>query len=653
MKQLIETPIDIQQFLVMYSGAIPYFDKLQRRGAENEKYYSADPFTDEQKKEYALKDRIPFSISSIPQKLNSIISTERTARVGWKAKVRVDPDDISEDPEQRQELFLKETKAELTTLRLKMIEKDNESIYKYSDIFASGVAVIYGVAKVWADVNKFGDPQIRLSDIDYKNFLWDVNSIEYEHNDCQWQAEKKYVYRIDLEKQYGIKRTKGLSIGDPALMWGRKKTQYYVNYNKGGSSDLDLLTVFEHYHKSLRDYYTVLFGGDIVSVERKKADAEKTLRMLQIPYLTSGQDLPPSDIIKTPRMMMDKYVFTYTDMLDYEETDEEMFPYSVYQAFFFKGKIWTMTDILKSMQQLANRMLAQIDYAFGVDLKNDYEIVMPYLDDTGLSVEQAIKMLKEDHYIPVNKAGTVVPIKSHGANPQWIQIMQMMIGLIDEVGGGRTFSGTSNSPGQSGKAIKALIGQGQLLTTAFIDNRNRFLQDFGKKVLWFMKKYDNAPYIMRVEGGALTPEMIELLQKQGIYSPSMKNKDNGFVKLNAGGENYLETSDYDLDIVEESLTDNKKEIEYNLMAQMEQVDPSLTLSTTWRRKKIEKITSLSYEDRAAIIKEIEEAQQQQAEAQQQQIQEEADKKQQELNIKKAQVIVSDSGNQVKEKTNVN
>jgi len=641
LKNPIKTPIDIQTLIQIHDGAIDYFTKLWKRGIENERYYSADPFTDEQKREYALQDRIPFSISSIPQKLNSIISIERNSRVSLKAKVIIDPDDISDDPQQQQQLFQKEVKANLATLRLKMIESLNSAEYKYSDIFASGVAMIYGAAKIYTDTNRNGEDTIKLKDIDYQNLLWDVNSVEYEHNDAQWMAEKRYMYRIDVERLYGKQAAQNLSIGDAAMRWGRKKHQYYVNYNKNGNSDLDLLTVLEHYHKELRIYHAVLFGGTIVSMERKKEDAEKTLRMLQIPYFKSGQDLPPADIIEVPRLMLDKYMFTYTDVLEYEETDMELFPYSIYQAFQFKSKIWTMTDILKSMQQLANRLLAQIDYAFGVDIKNVYEIVLPALEGTGLTPEEAIRMVKEEGYIPVMQPGALVPVKSQGMNPQWAQIMNTMLTMIDEIGGGKAFSGTMSASHTSAKAVNALVMQGQLLTSAFIDNRNRFLQDLGNKTMWFMKKYDNSPYVMKVEGGALTPEMLQLLQQDQMYSQSQENPQSGYLKVNQNGKNYLDDSNFELEIIEESVSDSKREIEFSEMSQMEQADQDLLLSPTWRKKKIEKIRSITYEDRERVIQEIEQAkqqQQQQAQAQQQFAQQQMQDK---SNMDKAKILLND------------
>ena len=635
-KNKVNTPIDLHELINIHGGAIDYFNKLHERGTENERYYSADPFDEKQKQEYALQDRIPFSISTIPKVLNQIISSEKQQRVSAKAKVRVEPEDISDDPQQRQQLFLKEIKAKLATLRLKTIEQENSGQYNMSDIFASGIAVIYGYAKLVANVNKYGDPQIEIHNGDYKNLIWDVNSTEYERNDVQWIAEKKYKYRIDLKQKHGNDVAGLLSIGDAAARWGRKKTQYFVNYNKDGNSDLDLLTVFEHYHKVNRNYYTVLFNGQIVGFERRKSDAEDILRRLQRPYFLDGTMLPPADIIKTPRQMFDKYEFTYTDMLSYEETDWETHPYSIYQAFQFKDKIWCMTDVLKSMQQFANRLLAQIDYAFGVDLKNKYEIYLPALEGTGYSIEEAMNLLDKKGYIPTMVQGLMVPIKSQGANPQWAQIMELMLKLINETSGGTPFTGSPSYSGQSGKAIQTLVNQGSLLVSSFIDNRNRFLDDFYKKMLYFMEKYDNAPYIMRVEGGALSPEMIQLLEQEKMFAQSIESKNTGYVRMNENNQNYLQNSEYDLEIVEESLSDSKKEAEFGLMTQMEQADPELKLSSTWREKKLSKISSLTYDERAKIKEEIEQAQQ----AQQQQIQAQEQEK---ANIEKAKILISDKG----------
>jgi hypothetical protein len=300
-----------------------------------------------------------------------------------------------------------------------------------------------------------------------------------------------------------------------------------------------------------------------------------------------------------------------------------------------------MSDILKSMQQLANRLLAQIDFAFGEDLKNKWEIFLPAIEGTGISIEQAMQTLNEKGYILTNQRTAVSPIKSQGANPQWIQVMETMIALIDEQGGGKTFSGTANGAGQSGKAINSLIGQGQMLTNAFIDNRNRFLTDLGNKLLWFMKKFDNTAYVMRVESGSLSKEMLALLQKSGALTQSVQNPRSGYLSMNQGNQNYLENAELELEVIEESLSDNKKENRFATMTQMEMADQKLLLSPTWRKKKIEALPEFSYEDRQKIEDEIAQAEKAQAEAaqQQQQIQN---------NLEKAKILISNKDKPAKQ-----
>ena len=156
-----------------------------------------------------------------------------------------------------------------------------------------------------------------------------------------------------------------------------------------------------------------------------------------------------------------------------------------------------------------------------------------------------------------------------------------------------------------------------------------------------MKHYDNTPYIMRIEGGALSKEMLGMLQQQSMFAPSIQNPNSGYISLNKDNKNYLDTADYELNVIEESLSDSKKEQEFALMAQIEQSDQELLLSPTWRKKKIEKISSLSYEDRSAIADEIEQAKQQQQQQQQMMMQQQAQQEKEKTNIEKAKVLISD------------
>ena len=102
--------LSIAQLQQLHDSVIPYFNDLWSRGEENERYYSADPFTDTQKAAYADQNRLPFSISSIPNKLNTIIATEKQNRSEWKATPMLDFIDSTDIEEIQQAIMEKELK---------------------------------------------------------------------------------------------------------------------------------------------------------------------------------------------------------------------------------------------------------------------------------------------------------------------------------------------------------------------------------------------------------------------------------------------------------------------------------------------------------------------------------------------------------------
>ena len=143
--------LTVSQLCQLHDSVISYFNDFWSRGEENERYYSADPFTDSQKAAYSKQNRLPFSISSIPNKLNTIIATERQNRSEWKATPVLDFLDTGDVPEIQAMIMEKELKAAIATTRLKTIARTNDLKNIASDVFASGVAMIYGAAEVYTE----------------------------------------------------------------------------------------------------------------------------------------------------------------------------------------------------------------------------------------------------------------------------------------------------------------------------------------------------------------------------------------------------------------------------------------------------------------------------------------------------------------------
>lgn len=607
----IESPLTVEQLTMMHAVNFAYFDKLWRSGEENERYISADPFTDQEKQDYSNEGRFPYSVPMIPHKINTIVASEKDSRTTFKIEAVSDPMD--------------EPKAELATIRLKNIEQKTGLKYIESDVFLSGVGVKYGVIALRIEQDDAGNNVIVFDEVDYKDFIWDCNARKYEKDDAVFMAEMKRVYRFqldidypDIDKQYS----------GQVDLWanGRQWAEYFVT-TSAKRDDLDVITKFTHYQKVMRDYYCVFFKGEKVAEERSKKDAEDILKMLKLPSLVQGLPEPPAFIEKAPKPRMDKYVFTYTDILEYEETELDFFPYTIYQAFQFKDKIWCMTDVLKSPQIFLDRTIAQIDYSFGKDVKDGFEVVVPKLAD-GITAEEAVRRAKNGEGVPVLASGSISWIQRNSIDPQWLSIYEVMLSLAEDVSGGRSFSGLQDSAGESGVAIKQKLIQGEKIASLFIDNKFRMKRDLGKKALNMLALFDTAPYAMKVLGGALTPEMLQLLMMQNIYKPSEITQGVGYAKMNQPGNplssmEWLKDRDFELQVVEEQLSESQRQMKYQMYLMAEQRDQSLLMSPTWRRLKLE-VMDIPYSDRQKILAEFEQQMMEQKQAEQEMKQTEAD-----------------------------
>ena len=313
MKRKIEAPLTVEQLCLMHLQNLGYFDKLWRRGEENERYISADHFTDEEKRDYANDGRNPYSVALTAQKINTIMASEKENRTSFKVEAISDPND--------------EIKAEIAGLRLKNIEARSGLKYVESDVTLSGVGVIYGVNAIRVRLNDAGDNELYVEEVDYKDFIWDANAKKYEKDDSVFQAEKTRAYRYQIKNDYP-----DVEFNNPGFdsWWaGRSFVEYFISTSL--KPEYDLITKFTHYQKVIRDYHCVFFNGEKVAEFRNKAEADDILKMLKMPYLMEALPEPPAFVQKVKKTKMDKYVFTYNDILEYEETELDFFPYSIAQ----------------------------------------------------------------------------------------------------------------------------------------------------------------------------------------------------------------------------------------------------------------------------------------------------------------------------------
>lgn len=616
----LETPLSLAELLSLHDQSMTYFTPKFENGANNERRYLGDNWTPEQKAEIKNQGRQPYSIPIIQTKLNIVSATQKESRTSYKVDAVSDPQD--------------EVKAELATLQIKEVEKRSKFKYLESDIFDLGLSISHGVTKMDLDYSN-GYPSVVVKPVDYRNFVWDSNSIAYDiDKDALFVCELEKLYRYQLDEKYD---TSGISTSDQD---GRGKVSYYCSPNTNGQTEYDVVSVFNHFHKVLRDYYCVIFPdtqgiagkSGLIGKYRTKAEAESMLKELNYDYLSNGFEEEGSIETKT-ETRLDYYKFVYNKILDYKELELEAFPYNVYFAFRMGNDFVPFMDLLKDAQLFIDRVVAQIDYSIGKGLKNVLGVNISAVDQNLMTPAKVMATAAKGGIIPIigNGAKVFENYNSDSINPQYFQILNIMQSYLEDLAGGRSFQGLSEGSNEPGIAIEKKQKMGMKIALNFIDNLRRWKQAVGENILRWVKEYETYEKVLRIQIGELSEEMLATLEKEGAFTQSMKKDGSGYLKINSGSEiTYLKDADLELVVTETELTDTERQIRYLKMIQAEQTNAALVQLPTWNRLKLEYM-DIPLSDRSKLIKEFEEAQAaaaQQAQAVQQQ----------QMNMQKAQIL---------------
>lgn len=608
------TPLQASDLESLHDQVISFFNDKWELGSENERYQKIKNWDADQTKKIKGQNRQAYSIPIAITKLNTIYATQKQARTQFKVEAKVDPND--------------EIKAELATLMLRDDEKLSKLKYIESEVFQSGVGVQYGAGEPYVDYSGIV-PKIKFKKLDYKDVTWDRNSREYDLEDALWQAKIDRMYRWQAEQQYGLTK----NINENEGTWGREKNSYYVTKNPNGKSEFDIISVITHYQKVSRQYFYVIhpnqlgFLGEGVYMKKFKSEqeAQKHLREVNIPYIVNGFDRA-GEVQPKDETSYDKYVFADSQILKYEETDYPCFPIKIFRCFHFEDDFWSFMDVVKSPQIFYDRLLAQIDYSFGSDIKTVYQLNVNALAD-GMTYEKAKEIISQTGgVVPSNSSEAIInAIKSQGLNPQWLQIASVMQGLMEDFAGGRSFSGLGDESGESGRAINLKKQQGALVAFLMLDNLARWKQAMGEFALFLHEKYDTVERQIKVQGAELTPEMLQLLNSNGIVTPSQADPESMYVKV--GGIDFLKDAELELTVTEASLTESEKEFKYLQLLEMGRANQMMWQMPAYIQMLMEYDPNIPSRMKKQLIQEIQAYNQAQAQAEQEQ-----------RNIEKAKVL---------------
>ena len=618
----MKTPLSVPDLESLHDQGISYFETKWANGAENERYKKIKNWTVDQEKKITSQGRQSYSFPIAVTKMNTIEATQKQARTQFDVKAKVDPND--------------ELKAELAKLMLRDDEKLSKLKDIESEIFASGMSVMYGAGEAYVDYSKI-IPTIKFRKIDYKNFVWDTNARDYLLADALWCAKIDRMYRFEQEQMYGKVDINGeklnLNTDDSAI--GRQKSSYYISKDPNQKEQFDIISVFTHFQKVVRKYWyvihpdpeNILGEGVYMKRFRKKKEAEMHLREINIPYIVNGMDRM-GEVRDKDEAGIDKYVFADGKILKYEETKDPSFQPKLYRSFHFEDDFWCFMDVLKSPQKFYDKLWAQIDYSFGSDIKTVYQLNVNALAD-GMTYEKAKEIIVQTGgVVPSNSSEAIMlAIKAQGVNPQWLQVATIAQGLMEDFGGGRSFSGLGDESGESGRAINLKKQQGALVAFLMLDNLARWKQAMGEFALYLHSEFDTVERQIKVQGGELSPEMLQILNGNGIVTQSQVEQDSVYVKV--GGIDFLKDAELELTVTEAALTSSEKESQYLQLLEMGRANQALWQMPAYLMMLLEYQPNIPQKLRKQLIEQINQANQQ--------AQEQA---QTDSNIEKAKILQS-------------
>lgn len=628
------TPLDMGSLLRFVDAAATKQATMIQSIDENERYRRLQNWTTEQIQEIAAQGRIPYNFAQALTKLLPISSDQRLNKTDIKVKYRFNPANAP--------------KAELATLLLKDTAQRSNYQHLENEWFDDGLMVKFGCMEVYHDPADYLSP-VKLDVVDYKNIIWDSNSVKYELDDALFVAKLVKKYRFEIESLYGTKltdtipqMTQGISI-----FQGRNKDPYFIKrVDDDVAGAYDVITLFEFYHRANREMWCLVFPdtmnihgeGIIVEKYETRREAEENYRKLNWDYIVAGKPLEGS-IHKQIVQRIDKYEFVYNKILAYEQTEMEDFPFAFYFPIFGKGQFISAMDVQKSPQMWTDRMMSQIDYAFGRNLKNVVEGTPEWLADTE-TPETAVKKLQNGGII-WKKAGAgriFDQVDEKMTNPQYLQMYEIVKTQAEEYGGGRSFQLGAEGANESGVAVQKKVERGNVLNYIYKDNFKRSKRSLFKKVLWFIHEFDKAQRIIPVLGPELSEEMKAVLAQHNIYEE--EDSYNGHVMVNQEENemSFIEKADYELEIVEDSYSESALDKKLQRGLAVAQFMPEIAQTTTWRLN-ILLANGFSYKEAQQTLQEM---QQLQAAAQQQQqdtLERQFDLNQQKVNVDKAKVLM--------------
>lgn len=579
----------------------------ERANVNNELVFGNHWDTDETAK-HLLSDRTPLNMPGLFAKVMTLSGWEKNNREQFECDSKGKEDELT---------------AQIMNFVLRHIESnDDPKKYEYTktDVFNDGAFRFCGVDEIYVETDDLGQNEIKIRQLPYNEVVFERNFSDVEMTGCTRAAHGYETFADELKIDYP----------DLAEEIDKIPHEYLAveDYSKESTEDKMLTDSASPKRKrvvKIRQwriinkvvYQVHCIKDDIVEeylvkkeaeerIEEKKSEKRIELQkaMQDIRYAqeqlgpevtaalsqATNAELPTEQNIEAylaedyilkevPKRMVEKTVIAGNVMLEEPhvlEVDE--IPLTFYFSIFAKGKILTIIDICKHLQQYFDKLFSQLDKNIGEDIKTSKAVYSELIDEDYQTLEEAMDALSSGENIAVKGIpGTGNPvqvIQRSGSAPEYFKIFELLLQLMEDSFGGRNFQGAQETGGQSGKAIQKLQAAAALIALNYMDNLRRHDMQLGRKLIKYVKKFYTHKFAVKVLGESLTEEVMQLLTEKNLYSKSLTDSGFGWVAVNDEDNpesRPLSEANLSLTINRVNVRQDEKDVEYEKLLGVKQL----------------------------------------------------------------------------------
>lgn len=541
--------------LLIWDSLATYYRADHVRGKENWDYLVGDMFTDAEKTEYALQDKLVIAFPDIVQKINVLEGMQIAGRregtiVGVGAEDAPDVDIILH--------ILKDLKRESFF--------DNEVTRVFTNGIVSGLPCYmffdkkYGTksgicmyAEAWDSV--FQGPGWQRLDLSDTRQMVRVRLMDKDSMKMTYPEKAK---EIDSQISMDWTSIKELFGAASFSSQDRDKIFYLINSSLNNFQRTGMSYVIER--------YTLLREDTIVWASPRSGEVEV------LPSTWTEQDVaqwqqmhPDYQQVKMPYDQL--WVTTCTAAGLFLENalhwfQEEEFPATVFVPRIFNNKVWGVVDFLKGA--LKGENVARIEHLHSLRLINDDLMIVKKgallnIDDasrekarTGGMLFRSEDSTSDDITFPLN----------HREQMGWMDFANSASEKLDRLSVDRNFEGGMVTSQESGKSIQQRNAQTAMKYTPHINTHNMFHMSSIRKILKMI------PYVKT------EPEMFRYVNKWGERVQEALNEPDFDVITGAvkSVRNNLAGAKYDYI---ESETDNSATAKESEMNQFKEIAQTL------------------------------------------------------------------------------